>query len=90
MGSVRVYVTNYCPYCNMAKSHLNRLGVHFDVIDVSHDPERRAWLVQTTGMRTVPQIFVDDHPVGGYSDMMELERRGEFKPLLNQHGVAHH
>lgn len=87
MSSVRVYVATYCPYCTMAKSHLERLGVAYQTIDVTHDPETRHWLVATTGMRTVPQVFVGDTVVGGYTDMMAMERRGEFKPLLVKAGV---
>lgn len=88
MSSVRVYVTSYCPYCTMAKGHLDRLGVAYQTIDVSHDPETRHWLVATTGMRTVPQIFVGDTPVGGYTDMMALEKKGEFQRLLADAGVG--
>jgi glutaredoxin 3 len=88
MSSVRVYVTSYCPYCTMAKGHLERLGVAYQTIDVSHDPETRNWLVERTGMRTVPQIFVGDTPVGGYTDMMAMERSGEFRPLLEREGVV--
>lgn len=88
MSKVQVYVTSYCTYCTQAKRYLDRLGVAYETIDVSHDDQRRNWLVQTTGMRTVPQIFVGPTSVGGYTDMVALDRKGEFRPLLNREGIA--
>lgn len=88
-NKVSVYVTTYCPYCNSAKRFLTSNGIKFDTIDVTTDIEKRTWLVETTGMRTVPQIFVGDTPVGGYTDMEAMHRRGEFVPLLEENGVAH-
>ncbi len=85
---VTMYVTNYCPYCNAAKSYLQQLNVEYDVVDVSHDTDRRNWLTRTTGMRTVPQIFVGNTPVGGFTDMRALDNRGEFRPLLQKAGIA--
>jgi glutaredoxin 3 len=84
---VTMYVTNYCPYCNAAKSYLKQLNVEYDVVDVSNDTERRNWLVQTTGMRTVPQIFVGNTAVGGFTDMRALDGKGGFKPLLEKAGI---
>ena len=87
-AQVRVFTTNYCPYCNAAKRFLDNAGVAYDAIDVTHDAETRMWLVETSGMRTVPQIFVGDESIGGYSDMDAMHRRGEFKAVLERHGVA--
>lgn len=89
MSKVKVYVTNYCTYCAAAKRWLAAIGVDFDTIDVSTDAAARTWLVQTTGMRTVPQIFVGERSVGGYDDMRAMDARGEFVPLLDEHGVPH-
>lgn len=86
---VTVYVTNYCPYCNSAKRFLTSNGIEFETVDVTTDIERRNWLVETTGLRTVPQIFVGETPVGGYTDMDAMHRRGEFVPLLDKNGIAH-
>ena len=86
---VRVYVTAYCPYCVQAKRFLDRMQVAYDTIDVSGDADKRIWLAQTTGMRTVPQIFVGEVSVGGFTDMMERHEKGEFLPLLDAHGVTY-
>lgn len=88
-NKVTVYVTDYCPYCNAAKRFLSSNGIEFDVVDVTQNVEKRNWLVQTTGMRTVPQIFVGDTPVGGYTDMDKMHRQGNFVPLLNKNEVEH-
>jgi glutaredoxin 3 len=84
MADVKVYVTDYCPYCTRAKGLLTRKGVAFTEIDVSDDPETRAWLVSTTKMRTVPQIFIDGKPVGGSDDLHALERSGQLDKLLGR------
>lgn len=82
-ATVEVYVTNYCPYCTRAKSLLERRGIDYTVIDVTRDDEKRAWLVQTTGQRTVPQIFINGKPVGGSDDLHDLDRSGELAKLLD-------
>ncbi len=84
MAEVKVYVTDYCPYCTRAKGLLKRKGVPFTEVDVSDDPEARAWLVSATGMRTVPQIFIDGKPVGGSDDLHALDRTGELDKLLGR------
>ena len=82
MAKVEIYVTSYCPYCVAAKMLLRKKGVSFTEIDVTGDDDRRKWLAETSGMRTVPQIFIDDRPYGGYTDIAALDRRGELDPLL--------
>ncbi len=86
MADVKVYVTDYCPYCTRAKGLLTRKGVPFTEIDVSDDPKTRAWLVTATGRRTVPQIFIDGKAVGGSDDLHALERSGELDRLLGRAG----
>ena len=81
-ADVVVYTTTYCPYCTRAKMHLTKKGVPFKEIDVSDDPEKRRWLMETTKQRTVPQIFVNGKPIGGCDDMLALDRRGGLDPLL--------
>lgn len=73
---VDVYVTDYCPYCTRAKGLLTKRGIRYREIDVTHDPERRKWLVETTGQRTVPQIFIRGEPVGGSDDLHALDKKG--------------
>ena len=79
---VTVYTTDYCPYCVRAKALLDRKGVPYDEVDVSHDDERRAWLVQATGRKTVPQIFIDGRAIGGCDDLYALDRAGELDRRL--------
>ena len=83
MAHVRVYTTTYCGYCTAAKRFLkDSKHVAFEEIDVSANPDLRDWLVATTGQRTVPQIFVGDQSIGGYTDMRALDQRGGLDPLL--------
>ncbi len=78
MNRVRVYTTQVCPYCIRAKLLLRDRGIAFEEIDVSGNHEMRDWLVQATGRRTVPQIFIGDEPIGGFDDLRELDRSGEL------------
>ena len=78
MNHVRVYTTQVCPYCIRAKLLLRDRGIAFEEIDVSGNQDMRDWLVQTTGRRTVPQIFIGDEPIGGFDDLRELDRTGEL------------
>ena len=76
MGSeqprVRVFRTRHCPYCLMASRLLTSAGVPFEEIDVSGDMEQRRWLARASGQRTVPQIFVGETAIGGYSELRVL------------------
>jgi len=80
--NVRIYTTRTCPYCVRAKRLLERKNVSYEEIDVSMDDEARLKLMETTGLRTVPQIFIGDRHVGGSDDLHALEQRGELDPLL--------
>ena len=88
MSNVTVYVTQYCGFCTSAKRWLTGMNIEFESIDVTTDHAKRQWLVEKTGMRTVPQIFVGEHPVGGYQEMRAMDNRGEFRPLLEREGVS--
>lgn len=82
MNPVRVYTTRICGYCFAAKRLLNKKGVPFEEIDISDDPAQRRWLVETSGQRTVPQIFVGDRSIGGFTELRALDRSGELDALL--------
>ncbi len=83
MNQVVIYTTQLCGYCHAAKRLLSEKGVSFAEIDVSGDMERRAEMMQrANGRRTVPQIFIGDHHVGGFDDLAALERSGKLDPLL--------
>lgn len=81
---VTVYHTPYCPYCIRARRLLDSLEVPYEGIDVSGDPERRAWLREATGQGTVPQIFVGERSIGGSDELHALHRAGRFLPLLEE------
>jgi glutaredoxin 3 len=82
MAHVEIYTTQACPYCVMAKRLMKEKGVAFQEIDVQTDFEKRKWLVETTGQRTVPQVFIDGKPYGGFTDIAALDKKGELDPLL--------
>jgi glutaredoxin 3 len=81
-ASVRIYTRRACGYCDMAIDLLREKGVAFDHVDATGDPALRRWLVEVTGQHTVPQIFIDGRPVGGYTELAALDRRGELDRLL--------
>jgi len=74
--NIRVYTTPICGYCVMAKRLLSSLGIEFTEVDIGGDEEMRAWLVEETGRRTVPQIFIGDEAIGGYTELVALHRSG--------------
>ena len=82
MAKVVIYSTDYCPYCHAAKALLKAKGVEFAEINVENDPAKRQWLVQETGMTTVPQIFINDTSYGGFDDIKALDDAGKLDALL--------
>jgi glutaredoxin 3 len=81
-AEVKIYVTTYCGYCHAAKALLEQRGVRFQEIDCTNDPETRRWLIDQTGQRTVPQIFIGGVPVGGFSELSGLDRAGRLRAIL--------
>lgn len=79
---VRMYSAGLCPFCNMAERLLRAKGAAIDKIRVDLEPERRVEMMEKTGRRTVPQIYIGDMHVGGYEELAELERAGKLDPLL--------
>ena len=83
MREVSMYATGVCPYCVMAERLLRSKGVaEIRKIRVDLDPERRIEMTERTGRRTVPQIYIGEHHVGGFDDLSALERAGRLEPLL--------
>jgi glutaredoxin 3 len=82
MPIIRMYSTQLCPYCLRAERLLNQKGVAVNKILVDNNPEELTKMIQLTGRRTVPQIFIDERHVGGFDDLVELDIEGELDPLL--------
>jgi Glutaredoxin, GrxC family len=82
MNQVLMYTTELCPYCVAAKQYLARKGVEVEEIRVDLDPARRTEMMARTQRRTVPQIFIGSTHVGGYDDLVALDRQGGLDPLL--------
>ena len=77
-----MYCTAACPFCQAAERLLARKGVAIDRIRVDLEPARRAEMMQKSGRRTVPQIWIGSRHVGGCDDLYDLERQGGLEPLL--------
>ncbi len=84
MKAVKMYTTQVCPFCIRAKNLLKARGVEsIDEIRIDLDPSQRAAMMELTGRRTVPQIFIGDTHVGGCDDLIALDQRGGLMPLLD-------
>jgi glutaredoxin 3 len=83
MQIVKLYTTLVCPYCQQAKALLAQRGVEsIEEVRVDLDPAQRAEMMQITGRRTVPQIFIGSTHVGGFDELAKLDRQGDLLPLL--------
>jgi glutaredoxin 3 len=82
MQKVIIYTTNYCPYCFGAKALLRSKNVEFEEIDVTDNPARRIEMERLSRRRTVPQVFIEGQPVGGFDDIRRLDAAGELDRLL--------
>jgi glutaredoxin 3 len=82
MADVVIYRTPMCSYCFRVRHLLESKGVPFKEVDVSDDPRKRRWLFDVTKKRTVPQVFINGKPVGGFDDLARLERSGDLDRLL--------
>lgn len=83
MQAVKIYLTASCPYCNHAKQLLKQRGAtEIEEIRVDMQPAERQKMMEITGRRTVPQIFIGDTHVGGCDDLVALDGRGGLLPLL--------
>ena len=79
---VLMYITAACPFCRSAERLLLEKGVRIEKVRVDLEPARRAEMVQRSGRRTVPQIWIGERHVGGCDDLYALEREGKLDPLL--------
>jgi len=79
MSRVEIYTKRWCGFCHMAKNLLARVGLVFQEHDVTSDPGREQEMRERSGRRTVPQIFIDGQPVGGYTELRELHEAGRLR-----------
>ncbi|MBK6790705.1 MAG: glutaredoxin 3 [Rubrivivax sp.] len=85
MTPVKMYTTQVCPFCLRAKALLKQRGVEaIEEIRIDLDPAERARMMELTGRRTVPQIFIGETHVGGCDDLIALDQRGGLLPLLGR------
>jgi glutaredoxin 3 len=85
MTPVKMYTTQVCPYCLRAKALLKQRGVDaIEEVRIDLDPVERTRMMELTGRRTVPQIFIGDTHVGGCDDLIALDQRGALLPLLGR------
>ena len=81
-AKVVIYSKTYCPYCDRAKALIKGKGLSYEEISVDEDPALYAKLKADTGMMTVPQIFINDKLVGGFSELSALDKQGELDNML--------
>lgn len=82
MAEVTIYTTRFCPYCVRAKRLLDSKQVNYHEIPVDSDQEQRQIMMQRSQRHTVPQIFIDDQPIGGCDELYDLEAAGELDQRL--------
>lgn len=86
MAKVVIYTKDNCPYCTMAKELLQKRNVSYEEIKVDRDESKKEEMVRLSKRRTVPQIFIDDQPIGGYDDLAALVKAGKLDNLLLSKG----
>jgi glutaredoxin 3 len=81
MARIQMYTTRWCGYCVRAKALFESRGISFEEISLDDDPDFRRRLLDLTGGWTVPQIVIDGRPIGGYTELWQLDRSGELEHL---------
>jgi len=79
---IRIYTTRWCGYCIRAKTLLRSRGLSFEEVSLDDDPAFREKLHELTGGWTLPQITIGDEPIGGYTELWQLDRSGQLKEKL--------
>jgi glutaredoxin 3 len=82
MQRIQVYTTRWCGYCMRAKALLDAKGVPYEEVALDDDPAFRQTLYDLTGRSSVPQVLIDGHPVGGYTELWRLEKTGALDERL--------
>ena len=84
--AIVIYTSEHCPYCIRAKQLLEAKKTRYQLIDVTNDQAQRQLLVEkSNGLRTVPQIFIDDKHIGGYDDLSRLSMQGKLDDLIQKY-----
>ena len=81
MTRVTIYTTEPCGFCRTAKALLDKRNVPYSEINLAKDPSGRAELVRLTGMMTFPQVVIDQEPIGGYQELVQVDRAGRLADL---------
>lgn len=81
-AKITLYTKPGCIFCTKAKSFLNDMKVHYDEIDVSNKPDKRKELIEDTGSKTVPYIFINETYIGGCTDMLKMAEEGTLEKML--------
>ena len=84
MAHVKVYTSQFCGYCIMAKRLLLSRGLSYEEVETQGHPEVRTWLAQVTHQYTVPQVFIHGKSIGGYTELSALDRAGQLMKLVNR------
>ncbi|PIR23813.1 MAG: glutaredoxin 3 [Deltaproteobacteria bacterium CG11_big_fil_rev_8_21_14_0_20_45_16] len=83
MKAIKVYTKDYCPYCTRAKALLSARNLSFEEINIEGDEAFTQKLFSQTGFRTVPQIFIGEDCVGGYTELASLDQEGKLLPMVS-------
>ena len=86
MARVAIYTTRYCPYCFGAKALLRSKNIDYEEVDLTNNPSRRVEMELKSSRKTVPQIFIDGVPIGGFDEARRLDASGELDRLLRRSG----
>lgn len=81
---VRIYTRHDCQYCDYAKELLSERGIEFKEVFVGEDYILRGWIAWATGQRTLPQIFIDGEPIGGFADLLTIDATGELARRMTE------
>jgi glutaredoxin 3 len=81
MNRVTIYTTEPCGFCRTAKALLQKRNVPYEEINLAKDPVGRSELVRMTGMMTFPQVVIDAEPIGGYQELVQVDRAGRLAEL---------
>jgi glutaredoxin 3 len=86
---VEMYTTSWCPYCERARALLRSKGASFEEISIEAEPAQREVMIRRSGLRSVPQIFIDGTHIGGSDELYALDAAGGLDPLLHGTRTAH-